>query len=117
MPRRRARFRCSTETGLLFLPDVPETFRTFCRIQLLVFELGRRSSCVCTNDRTGFVIEGTKLRLFRGKELLYKDEVSALPEAYVKRKLLAAGDFKDLRKKVVEKSLIVIDRIARGDKK
>jgi len=38
-------------------------------------------------------------------------------KAYVKRKLLAAGDFKDLRKKVVEKSLIVIDRIARGDKK
>jgi hypothetical protein len=33
-------------------------------------------------------------------------------EAYVKRKLVAAGDFKDLRKKVVEKSLIIIDRIA-----
>ena len=26
-------------------------------------------SCVCTNDRTGYVIQGTKLQLFRGKEL------------------------------------------------
>src|SRR5215470_16831965 len=31
-------------------------------------------------------------------------------DAYVKRKLVAAGDFKDLRKKVVEQSRIVIDR-------
>jgi pyruvate kinase len=46
---------------------------------LLVVEVNR-SSCVCTNDRTGYVIEGTKLRLFRGKELLYEDEVSTLPE-------------------------------------
>src|SRR6516164_5017315 len=46
---------------------------------LLVVEVNR-SSCVCTNDRTGYVIQGTKLRLFRGKELLYEDEVSTLPE-------------------------------------
>ena len=46
---------------------------------LLVVEIDR-SSCVCTNDRTGYVIQGTKLRLFRGKELLYEDEVSTLPE-------------------------------------
>jgi pyruvate kinase len=45
---------------------------------LLVVEVDR-SSCVCTNDRTGYVIEGTKLRLFRGMELLYEDEVAALP--------------------------------------
>jgi len=32
-------------------------------------------------------------------------------EAYVKRKLVAAGDFKDLRKKVVSKSLANINRI------
>jgi pyruvate kinase len=46
---------------------------------LLVVEVDR-SSCVCTNDRTGYVIHGTKLRLFRGKELLYEDEVGVLPE-------------------------------------
>ena len=46
---------------------------------LLVVEVDR-SSCVCTNDRTGYVIQGTQLRLFRGKELLYEDEVSVLPE-------------------------------------
>src|SRR6516165_337422 len=46
---------------------------------LLVVEVNR-SSCVCTNDRTGYVIEGTKLQLYRGKELLYEDEVGTLPE-------------------------------------
>jgi pyruvate kinase len=38
------------------------------------------SSCVCTNDRTGYVIQGTKLRLLRGKEILCEDEVGTLPE-------------------------------------
>jgi pyruvate kinase len=46
---------------------------------LLVVEVNR-SSCVCTNDRTGYVIQGTKLRLLRGKELIYEDEVTTLPE-------------------------------------
>ena len=46
---------------------------------LLVVEVDR-SSCVCTNDRTGYVIQGTKLRLMRGKEFLYEDEVGTLPE-------------------------------------
>jgi hypothetical protein len=32
-------------------------------------------------------------------------------EGYVKRKLVAAGDFKDLRKKVMSKFLVVINRI------
>jgi hypothetical protein len=41
---------------------------------LLVVEVDD-SSCVCTNDRTGYVIQGTKLRLLRGKELLCEDEV------------------------------------------
>ena len=57
---------------------------------LLVVEVAR-SSCVCTNDRTGYVIQGTKLRLFRGNELLYEDEVGALPE--IEHSLsLSAGD-------------------------
>jgi pyruvate kinase len=65
---------------------------------LLVVEVDR-SSCVCTNDRTGYVIQGTKLRLFREKELLYEDEVGALPE--VEHALfLSAGD--DLRLTPVE---------------
>jgi pyruvate kinase len=37
-------------------------------------------SCLCTNDRTGYVVQGTKLRLQRGKELLCEDEVGTLPE-------------------------------------
>ena len=46
---------------------------------LLVVEVDG-SSCVCTNDRTGYVVQGTKLRLLRGKEILCEDEVGTLPE-------------------------------------
>jgi pyruvate kinase len=46
---------------------------------LLVVEVDR-SSCICTNDRTGYVMQGTKLRLVRGKKLLYEDQVATLPE-------------------------------------
>jgi pyruvate kinase len=46
---------------------------------LLVVE-GDQASCVCTNDRTGYVNHGTKLRLLRGQKLLYEDEVGTLPE-------------------------------------
>jgi len=38
------------------------------------------SSCVCTNDRTGYVIRGTKLRLLRGNDVLCEDEVGILQE-------------------------------------
>jgi pyruvate kinase len=38
------------------------------------------SSCVCKNDRTGYVIEGTRLRLLRENELLCEDQVGTLPE-------------------------------------
>ena len=38
-------------------------------------------------------------------------------EAYVKRKLVAAGDFKGLRKKVLEQSMIIIDGIRRRHQK
>jgi pyruvate kinase len=38
------------------------------------------SSCVCTNDRTGYVIQGTRLRLLRGKEILCEDEVGSLSD-------------------------------------
>jgi pyruvate kinase len=37
-------------------------------------------SCLCTNDRTGYVVQGSKLRLLRGKELLCEDEVGIPPE-------------------------------------
>ncbi len=36
-------------------------------------------------------------------------------EAYVKRKLVAAGDFKDLRKKVMSQSLVSIKRSTKND--
>jgi pyruvate kinase len=50
-----------------------------------------RSSCVCTSYRTGYVIQRTKLRLYRRKELIYEDEVGSLPE--VEHALaLSAGD-------------------------
>ncbi len=38
------------------------------------------SSCVCANDRTGYVIQGTRLRLLRGNDVLCEDEVGILPE-------------------------------------
>jgi hypothetical protein len=37
--------------------------------------------------------------------------------AYVKKKLVAAGDFEDLRKKILAQSLLTIDRIAKEDQK
>jgi hypothetical protein len=37
-------------------------------------------------------------------------------EAYVKRRLVAVGDFKDLRKKVVAQTLVSINRIAEAAK-
>jgi pyruvate kinase len=49
------------------------------------------TSCVCTNDRTGYVIQGTRLRLLRGNEVLCEDEIGSLPE--VERSLsLSVGD-------------------------
>ena len=50
------------------------------------------SSCICTNDRTGYVIEGTKLRLLREKELLCEDDVGALPEVENALSLSASED-------------------------
>ena len=38
------------------------------------------SSCVCANDRTGYIIQGTRLRLLRGNDVLSEDEVGILPE-------------------------------------
>ncbi len=49
------------------------------------------SACVCTNDRTGYVVQGTHLRLLRGTDVLCEDEVGTLPE--VERSLsLSVGD-------------------------
>ena len=49
------------------------------------------SACICTNDRTGYVVQGTRLRLLRGAEVLCEDEVGALPE--IERALcLSVGD-------------------------
>ena len=60
--------------------DTIELTDTRGRVRTLIVVEVDRSSCVCTNDRTGYVIQGTKLRLLRGKEFLYGDEVGALPE-------------------------------------
>jgi pyruvate kinase len=38
------------------------------------------SLCVCTNDRTGYVVRGTRLRLLREGNVLCEDEVGTLPE-------------------------------------
>jgi pyruvate kinase len=49
------------------------------------------STCVCTNDRTGYVIQGTRLRSLRGSEVVCEDEVGALRE--LERSLsLSVGD-------------------------
>ena len=60
--------------------DTVELTDTRGRERTLVVVEVEGSSCVCANDRTGYVIQGTKLRLLRGKELLYEDEVGTLPE-------------------------------------
>ena len=60
--------------------DTVELTDTRGRVRTLLVVEVDRASCVCTNDRTGYVIQGTKLRLLRGKEFLYEDEVGALPE-------------------------------------
>ena len=74
IPVKRSIFRHAQAGHTIELTDTRGRVRT-----LLVVEVDR-SSCVCTNDRTGYVIQRTKLRLFQGKELLYEDEVGALPE-------------------------------------
>ena len=38
-------------------------------------------------------------------------------EGYVKRKLVAAGDFKDLRKRVVSQSMVSINQIKTSDQR
>ena len=60
--------------------DIVELTDTRGRVRILPIVEVDPVSCVCTNDRTGYVIQGTKLLLRRGKELLYEDEVGALPE-------------------------------------
>ena len=60
--------------------DVIELTDTRGRERILFVVEVDASCCVCTNDRTGYVIEGTRLRLLRENELLCEDEVGALPE-------------------------------------
>ena len=60
--------------------DVVELTDTRGRERTLHVVEVKGSSCPCTNERTGYVVQGTKLRLQRGKELLCKDEVGTLPE-------------------------------------
>ena len=60
--------------------DVIELTDTRGRERILFVVEVDPSCCVCTNDRTGYVIEGTRLRLLRENELLCEDEVGALPE-------------------------------------
>ena len=50
------------------------------------------SSCVCANDRTGYVIQGTRLRLLRGNDVLCEDEVGILPEVEHSLSLSVADD-------------------------
>ncbi|CAN5848426.1 pyruvate kinase [soil metagenome] len=38
-----------------------------------------KTSCVCTCDHTGYVIQGIKLELYRGNQLIGEDEVGSLP--------------------------------------
>ncbi len=71
--------------------DVVELTDTRGRERLLHVVDVDESACICTNDRTGYVVQGTRLRLLRGTDILCEDEVGALPE--VERSLcLSVGD-------------------------
>jgi pyruvate kinase len=71
--------------------DVVELTDTRGRERLLQVVDVDESTCTCTNDRTGYVVQGTPLRLLRGSDVLCEDEVGALPE--VERCLsLSIGD-------------------------
>ncbi|HEU4679725.1 MAG TPA: pyruvate kinase, partial [Terrimicrobiaceae bacterium] len=93
----------SPETHMLAIPvkglifehaqrgDVIELTDTRGRERLLHVVDVDESACICTNDRTGYVVQGTRLRLLRGADLVCEDEVGALPE--LERSLsLSAGD-------------------------
>jgi pyruvate kinase len=71
--------------------DIVELTDTRGRERLLQVVDVDDSSCVCTNDHTGYVVRGTRLRLLRGGEVLCENEVGTLPE--VERSLsLSVGD-------------------------
>jgi pyruvate kinase len=71
--------------------DVVELTDTRGRERVLQVVDADESACICTNDRTGYVVQGTRLRLLRGEDVLCEDEVGALPE--VERALcLSIGD-------------------------
>lgn len=71
--------------------DVVELTDTRGRERLLHVVDVDESGCICTNDRTGYVVQGTRLRLLRGADLVCEDEVGALPE--LERSLsLSVGD-------------------------
>jgi pyruvate kinase len=71
--------------------DIVELTDTRGRERLLHVVDVEESACICTNDRTGYVVQGTRLRLLRGADLVCEDEVGALPE--LERSLsLSVGD-------------------------
>jgi pyruvate kinase len=71
--------------------DVVELTDTRGRERVLQVLDTDESTCVCTNDRTGYVVQGTRLRLLRGADVVCEDEVGTLPE--VERALcLSVGD-------------------------
>jgi pyruvate kinase len=71
--------------------DTVELTDTRGRERLLYVVDVDESACICTNDRTGYVVQGTRLRLLRGSDVLCEDEVGMLPE--VERSLsLSVGD-------------------------
>ena len=71
--------------------DVVELTDTRGRERLLHVVDVEESACICTDDRTGYVVQGTRLRLLRGADLVCEDEVGALPE--LERSLsLSVGD-------------------------
>ena len=71
--------------------DVVELTDTRGRERVLQVVDADESACICTNDRTGYVVQGTRLRLLRGADVVCEDEVGALPE--VERALcLSIGD-------------------------
>jgi pyruvate kinase len=94
---------CPTDSHMVAIPvgglilqharrgDIVEVTDTRGRQRILQVVDLDGSTCVCTNDRTGYVVQGTRLRLLRGGDVVCEEEVGHVPE--VERCLsLSIGD-------------------------
>jgi pyruvate kinase len=61
------------------------------------------SMCVCTSDRTGYVVRATRLRLLREGDVVCEDEVGTLPESEQSLSLSVGDDLLLTREEILGK--------------